>query len=436
MKIQNQDKKKSKKVTKSIRNQIIATGLCPLVVMSTATSILSLKGYSEMTIANTIAVILLIGTIQLLYVAHSIVKPIRKAEECIIKMAEGDLDISISEKMIKRKDEIGSMAESLINLRNKLKEAISDIQEVSEQLLNSEDILERMVGETSLATGQIESAVKIISDDAKKQYGDMNEASKHIEEIGNQISNIVVSVEHLEETSGRMKDDGSQSIDNMNNLDKYNERTNNAVERINKQVNSTYEASIRINNVIQMITSIADQTVLLALNASIEAARAGEHGKGFSVVADEISKLANQSSESVKEIDEIIGDLSKESGKMLDIMNEVLGDVGKQRKKLVETQGHFEKVNDGIGASLREILEIRAQTKPCDSAREKITEAIEELRVISEKSVYSTDGTRESVAGLNQNIREIESTATLLKNYSEKLNNHVQYFSFNKKFIA
>jgi len=429
MKIQDQERKKNKRVTHSIRSQIIATGLCPLIIMSTLVSILSLKGTNPMIIANVIAMVLVVGIIQLLYVANSIVKPIRKTESYIIQIADGNLDISIDEKMRKRKDEIGSMSESLLVLRNKLKDTISDIQKVSVKLVSSEDILEKMVGEASVVTGQIESAVQIISNDAKKQYDDMNEASEHIEEIGTLISNIVGNVQHLEETSSKMKNDGNQSIGIMNDLDESNERTNNAIERINNQVHLTYDASIRINDVIQMITSIGKQTVLLALNASIEAARAGEHGRGFAVVAEEISKLANQSSESTKEIDAIVLVLSTESEKMLKMMNEVLGDVEKQRTKLVDTQGTIEKVNDGIGFSLGEISEIRTQTQTCDAAREKIIDSIEALRTISKESVFSTNNTRKSVTGLNQNIGEIESTAALLKDYAETLNNQVQYFS-------
>lgn len=429
MKRQDQDKKKLKKVEKSIRGQIIATGICPLVAMSTAVSILSLGGYNPMIVSYTIAAILFIGTIQLLHIAHSIVKPIRKAEECMRQIADGNLDITIDEKMRRRKDEIGSMSEALIVLSDKLKNSIFDIQKVSERLVNSEEMLDKMVGEANVVTGQIDSAVQSISEDAKKQNNDMNEASVHINEIGSLIGNIVGSVQHLEETSGRMKEDGNQSVRIMTDLDKSNERTNHAIERINTQVHLTYGASVRINDVIQMITSIAKQTVLLALNASIEAARAGENGRGFSVVAEEISKLANQSSESAKEIDAIIGNLSSESEMMLKIMNEVLTDVETQREKLEETQKHFDKVNEGIDDSLQEILEIRELTNTCNSAKDKITKHIEELRAISEGNVYSTNHTRKSVAGLNQNIGEIESTAALLKDYAETLNNQVQYFS-------
>lgn len=428
MKIQNKDNTKRKRVKESIRNKIIATGLCPLVAMSTAVSILSLNGHSPMMVADTITVILVIGTVQLLYVAHSIVRPIREVEDYMLQIAEGNLNVTIDEKMRKRKDEIGSMAEAMTALSNQLKGSISDIQNVSEMLIKSEEVLVRTVGEANTVSEEIKTAVHKISSDAKMQNENMTDASIHINEIGNLIGNITGSVQHLEETSGKMKEDGNRSVAIMNDLDKSNDRTNLAIERINNQVQLTYGASERINDVVQMITAIARQTVLLALNASIEAARAGEHGKGFSVVAEEISKLANQSSESAKEIEEIIGNLSMESGKMLEIMNDVLTEVKNQREKLEETQKHFRKMNDGIEDSMQEISGIREQTQICDVAKDKITKHIETLKTISEESVNSTIKTQKSVNGLNQDINEIELTASLLKGYAEALNNQVNFY--------
>lgn len=121
-----------------------------------------------MIIANIIAMVLLVGIVQLLYVANIIVKPIREAEDCIVQIADGNLDISIDEKMRKRKDEIGSMSEALFVLRDKLKDAISDIQKVSVKLVSSEDLLERMVGEAIVVTGQLHKYLGCIITSSKE----------------------------------------------------------------------------------------------------------------------------------------------------------------------------------------------------------------------------------------------------------------------------
>lgn len=110
-------------------------------------------------------------------------------------------------------------------------------------------------------------------------------------------------------------------------------------------------------------------------------------------------------------------------------MKEALFDVEKQRENLIETQGRFVKVNDGILVSLQETLQIREQANICDSERIKITEFIKALRATLEESVSSTNQARESVTGLNHNIDEIESTSLLLKDYAQTLKAQAEYFS-------
>ena len=423
------NKKRPRRVKKSIRNQIIATALCPLLAMSTSVSVLAMNGFNEMLIANIIAFILFVGVIQLALVTRNIVGPLRKIEEYMLQLSDGDLNIEVDKKISKREDEIGVMFESMMALSQKLNNSMTDIQLISEKLISSEEVLGKTVEETNIATEQIGFAMKRITGDTKKQSDNMNKASVHIDEIGSMIGNILRSIQHLEETSGGMKEDGRQSVKNMNDLDESNKRMNYAIERISQQVNLTYEAAAQINSVLQMIAGISKQTGLLALNASIEAARAGEHGAGFSVVAEEISKLASQSSESTKQIDEIVGNLSTESGKMLMIMDEVLTDVEKQKTKLLETQKHFEKVNEGIEDSLQEISEIRERTQVCNVEKDKIIENIESLRNVSEESVESTLHTQKAVIELSKNIDEVESMAVKLSDYAERLDNHLQYFS-------
>ncbi|MBS7528347.1 methyl-accepting chemotaxis protein [Fusibacter paucivorans] len=421
--------KKQKRVKKSVVNQIIATALCPLLAMSTTVSILSIRGYDDMLVANVIAFILLVSVIQLILVTMNIAKPLRRMEMYLWQLSEGNLNIEVDPKLEKREDEIGLMFESMNTLSKKLNGTVKEIQDVSHQLITSEEMLGKNVSESNADTEAIAGVVAKMTNATEKQTDNVNNASGHINEIDGMISNILGSVEHLEEASGGMRRDSDESMKIMDELDETNKRTNDAIERINTQVNLTYEASVQINDVLQMIANISKQTGLLALNASIEAARAGEHGAGFSVVAEEIGKLANQSSDSTSEIHDIVGNLSSESGKMLEIMKEVLGDVEKQKEKLVKTQAHFGKVNEGIEDSAKEISEIRERTQICNVEKDKIVKNIEVLKMIQKETVGHMVHMQTSVDQLGQTVESVDKTSKQLNNFAESLDNQLKFFS-------
>lgn len=421
-------KTEQKRVQHSIRSKIIATAICPLIAMSTAVSVLAINGYNDMVIANVIAAILFVGIIQLIFVSNGIVKSVRMAEEYLNQLSEGNLNIEIDKRLHKRDDEIGCMLQSLAVLKRKLKDSMGDIQTVSVKLVDSENGLENSVSEIDFVTKQIQNASGQIACNSEKQNEDMADASDGIEEINNLIAHIAMSVEQLKETSGKMREDGKNSMEIMCNLMESNTHTNHVIERINSQIHLTYEATEKITAVTEMITGIAKQTALLALNASIEAARAGETGRGFSVVAEEISILANQSSDSAKEINDLISTLSTESGKMLEIMDEVMAEAKNQKENLEKTQIHFQKVDEGIEASLREIFEIGKQAEICDAEKDKVTKHIEVLKVLTQESVASTKNTQQMVNGLSKCITDTAEIADLLKEYANMLDQQISYF--------
>lgn len=428
MKAEKKKSKKDKRAKNSIRSKIIATAVCPLVVMSTAVSVLSINGYGGIFVANVIAAVLFVGILQLVYVSNGIVKSVRMTEEYLNQLAEGNLNIEIDERLNKRDDEIGCMSQSLTVLKIKLKDSMEDIQTVSVKLVDSENGLAESVSEIDLVTKQIQMASNQIAGNSEKQNEDMADASANIEEINDLIAHIAISVEQLKETSGRMQEDGKKSIEIMCNLMESNKHTNYVIERINEQIHLTHEAAEKITTVTEIITAIAKQTGLLALNASIEAARAGEAGKGFAVVAEEISTLANQSNDSAKEINNLINTLFTESRKMLAIMDEVMAESENQKENLEKTQTHFQKVDKGIEASLHDIIMIGEQAEICDAKKDKVTKHIEALKVLTEESVASTRDTQQMVNGLIKCITDTEKIAVLLKEYANTLDEQISYF--------
>lgn len=421
-------KTEQKRVQHSIRSKIIATAVCPLITMSTAVSVLAINGYNDMVIANVIAAILFVGIVQLIFVSNGIVKSVRMAEEYLNQLSEGNLNIEIDKRLHKRDDEIGCMLQSLAVLKRKLKDSMRDIQTVSVKLVDSENGLENSVSEIDFVTNQIQNASDQIACNSEKQNEDMADASGSIEEINNLIAHIAMSVEQLKETSGKMQEDGKNSMEIMCKLMESNTHTNHVIERINSQIHLTYEATEKITAVTEMITGIAKQTALLALNASIEAARAGETGRGFSVVAEEIGILASQSSDSAKEINDLISTLSTESKKMLEIMDEVMTEAKNQKENLEKTKIHFQKVDEGIEASLREIFEIGKQAEICDAEKDKVTKHIEVLKVLTQESVASTKNTQQMVNGLSKCITDTAEIADLLKEYANMLDQQISYF--------
>ena len=225
-----------------------------------------------------------------------------------------------------------------------------------------------------------------------------------------------------------MKSDGEETLNILRILDESNSRTNNAVEKIDQQIHHTNEAVMKINEAVSVISNIAKQTSLLALNASIEAARAGENGRGFSIVAEEIGKLASQSNQSAVEIGLNIRTLNEESEKTLIFMDEVVTNVNSQQVKLVQTRERFIKVNQGICLNQAETTEIRKQTEVCDEARKEVVRVIVGLSETSESNTTATKETMASMEDVCENVKTLDKSAKKLQKLAVELNQHVDFF--------
>lgn len=170
------------------------------------------------------------------------------------------------------------------------------------------------------------------------------------------------------------------------------------------------------------------QIVTSLMNASIEAARAGEQGRGFAVVAGQIQKLAEQSNESAKQIEEIIGTLLVESKKMTDSMEEITHMVAEQKNKLEEAGEHFENLNKGIQISMERIGGIQRKSDELNISREEILNVVTDLSAISEENASATEETTASIIELNDRIGKMATEAGGLKTLAEKLEDKIKVF--------
>ncbi|MCH5252670.1 MAG: methyl-accepting chemotaxis protein [Lachnospiraceae bacterium] len=377
----------------------------------------------------TITLVLLILAIAIiLIVANKITRAVSHAEETLTKLSEGNLSVQINEKLLVRKDELGSMGTSLQTLLNELKNIINNMKKSTDVLSASGQELNELAGETNTTAIDIRHAVDDISKGAVSQSEDIEHATLNVSDMGDSIQKIVTKVKTLRDTSEDMEQAKNEAEAIIKELVESCEHTFNAVNSIENQVRLTDESVTKIQDAISLISSIAEETNLLSLNASIEAARAGEAGKGFAVVASEIQKLAEESNSSASSIAEIIRNLTRESKNTVDAMNKMQEIIENQQEKLQETKAKFDGVSTGIQSSREEIYVIGEDSRNCDKARGVMTDVIQNLSSVSEQNAAATKEIMTPMDELNASMKMLAGKADDLESLALSLEHDMNFF--------
>lgn len=393
-----------------------------------ATEALAEINKSTLMILGMAALILAVALVVCIRIARALAKVIVQSENILSSLAEGNLDLKVSDRLLKRKDELGIMGRAVQSLLDKLQEIIGSIKQNTNTLMVKGDTLESMAAQSSTTADEISTAVEDISKGAVSMAEDIEAATLQVNNMGILIEKIVDSVQELDHLSGQMHQADTESERIIHELSESNDKTTEAIKKIEVSVHTTNESVTRIQEAVNLIASIASETSLLALNASIEAARAGEAGRGFSVVATQISKLSEDSAQSTKTIEDIIRQLTLDSEASVKVMNEVNEIIAEQQRKLDQTKEKFSDVSSGIDDSMKESRLIHDQAGECDSERGKVVDVIQSLSAVSEENAASTEETTASMQELNATINLLAEAAKELKEMAENLEEEVAFF--------
>ena len=385
---------------------------------------------STMLILGIAFIILFVAQIVCIRIARALAKVIMQSEEIISALSTGNLHMQVSERLLKRKDELGVMGRAVQALLDKLQEILGGIKQNTDTLMLRGDSLETMAAQSSTTADEISTAVEDISKGAVSMAEDIESATLQINRMGVLIEKIVESVQELDNLSDQMHRADTESSRIIHELSESNDKTTDAIKKIEESVHTTNESVNRIQDAVDLIASIASETSLLALNASIEAARAGDAGRGFAVVATQISKQSEDSAQSTKTIEGIIHQLTLDSETSIKIMNEVNEIVAQQQKKLEQTKEKFSEVSNGIESSMKESRLIYEQAGECDAERGKVVDVIQSLSAVSQENAASTEETTASMQELNATINLLAEAAKELKQMAESLEEEVGFFTF------
>lgn len=373
-------------------------------------------------------VVMLLAVTGVCIIATSITGAIKRAVKELNVVAGGCLTKEPRKRDLKRKDEIGEITHATEKLKEDLKMMIGGIKETAVILETSSQEL-NLTAETNHSTTQdLERAIGELAAVAATEAEETEDATEHVIEMGNLIEETVEDVNQLNTNAISMKCIGNEAIVILEQLNETNEKAKGAIEEISKQTTTTNESAQQIKQATAIITSIAEETNLLALNASIEAARAGEQGRGFAVVASQIQKLAEQSNESTNKIETIISNLLRDSESAVAAMEEVKAITFLQSENVDRTKYKFIEVNTGIGTSLARAEEIKSRTEKLDMARKSVVKIVQNLSASVEENAVSTEETSTAATKLEATVGQMREAAESLRNIGETLVKNVQVF--------
>ncbi|MCM1124947.1 MAG: methyl-accepting chemotaxis protein [Lachnospiraceae bacterium] len=379
-------------------------------------------------IAGIVIVLFVACAVLLFVVVRRIIKALQRGEDALENVAEGKLNVEIDPRILDRKDEIGQLGQSILQLKTKQIEVISSIKRQSEELNSASIYLNDKTNMGFDHIRQVERAVDEIAQGAGNQAEETQSATENIIVMGNMIEETVNEIDAMNDNAKNIKDLGEKATHTLQDLQKINQKTKESIDIIYAQTNTTNTSAQKIREATALITDIAEETNLLSLNASIEAARAGEQGKGFAVVAAQIQKLAEQSNDSARQIEEIINLLLNDSEKAVESMEEVKQTMELQDENVRKTDKQVHQVLGQVEQSIEAIERVAEKTTRLNEARVSVTDTVQNLTAVAQENAASTQESAASVNQVSEIIHDIAENAGKLKEIAAQMESNMSIF--------
>lgn len=374
-------------------------------------------------ISGIIIVVIAIVTVYLL--TKKMLNSIKIIKEDMEKVGEGDLT---TEVFIKSNDEVGLLSQTLNSAISNIRSLMKNINNASTNINEISMTIASTSEETTDCINEISKAISEVVVSTYKKSESVNIGLEKTNELSNDIEKISSAIE--------ISKDGFIKLDNLNikGLEKINElklKTEDnkdafkEVETTVREVNCDIE---KIGSIVKSINGIASQTNLLALNASIEAARALSKGSGFSLVANEIKKLANQSNEAIEKILEHVNEIQIQSNESVNAVEFSILAVEEQEKAVIETEDIFYNINEEIKFINNEMKEIVTLNSEMLLAQGEIEKVMENIAVSSNETEKASEEISEYTKEQLTAFKEVSKTAEALNSLVEDFNIEVRKF--------
>lgn len=361
--------------------------------------------------------------------AGTLSKPILLVADYIDHFAKGHFEEVISQKLAKRRDELGRLAKSLVIMQESVQKMIQKVHGSANAVNEQSILLESTANEAKLGTEQIAATVEEMSGGAQEQAGTANKIALAVENLNRLLQDANQNANGLQESSDIVLETVKQGSLQMEASVQQMQIIDELVQKSVEKMQGLDDKAQEISKLIQVINAIADQTNLLSLNAAIEAARAGEVGRGFAVVAEEVRKLAEQVSHSVTEITGIVTGLQHESKSVTEALHDGFNKVREGTNQIRVTGTSLQGINGEISQMVNGILLVHSALQNIAQNSSEIETAVEQVAAVAEESSAAMEETAASVQMQNDSIEHVANNAQLLLNLAQELREDVNSFT-------
>ncbi|MED1723081.1 methyl-accepting chemotaxis protein [Brevibacillus parabrevis] len=384
----------------------------------------SIEMSNQMMIIFFVIVLVISGGIAY-WLSRSIILPLRKLNQTALVIAKGKLDQPVN---IRSRDEVGQLGEAFEKMRCNLQELIHEVRKTADEVVASASELSAGAEQTAASAKEISTSIDEIKEGAMKQQRGSNESAASMSEMKDGIEMVASSAASVAELSIVMTELANKGNETVHQVASQMEQINEQTQKTSMVIRQLDELSAQIGQILQVLDAISAQTHILALNAAIEAARAGENGKGFSIVAEEVRKLAGESRASSARIANLVEEIRAHMAVAVEAMN--------RNSKETESGMGVTQNASLIFADMRQVvLEVTEQIQEVSASAEQMranTQRVNDSVGIMSKIAENTEmNVRRAVVSVGMQLsacEEVAVSANRLNGEANKLQEMVSKF--------